>query len=150
MALPSISNAAKSIAIYPVSTTAGATTTGTVDTLGYDFCTIDVLLPTADVVSNKPATLKLSESDDTNSSNFADVTGFVGGTSPFTIPNCFTSTSLITQPYATFNVDTRARKRYLKLSVSPQTTQIITAVAQLTRAAVTPSTSSQATVVVNG
>jgi hypothetical protein len=147
--VPQISNAKKVLPIFQSSTTAGATASGNVDRLGYDFVTIDVLLPTADAVSNKPTVLKLSESDDTVVTNFANVSGFVGGTD-FTIPNAITAATSISQPYATLNVDCRGRKRYLKLSVSPQTTQVVTAVAHLTRAKVMPSTSSQATVVVNG
>jgi hypothetical protein len=151
MAVPSISNAKKTLPIFQASTTAAATASGNIDVLGFDYVTIDVLLPTADVVSNKPTVLKLSESDDTVVTNFTDITAFVGGgTGGFTIPNAITAATSITLPYATFNVDARARKRYLKLSVSPATTQVVNAVAQLTRAEQTPATSLQATVVVNG
>lgn len=142
-------NAKKVLPIFQSSTTNGGTASGNIDTLGYDYVTIDVLLPTADAVSNKPSVLKLSESDDTVVTNFANVSGFVGG-SDFTIPNAITAATSISQPFATFNVDLKGRKRYLKLSVSPQTTQVVNAVATLTRAEQTPSTSSQAAVVVNG
>jgi hypothetical protein len=142
-------NAKKVLPIFQSSTTAAGTASGNIDTLGYDYLSLDVLLPTADVVSNKPTVLKLSESDDTVVTNFASVSGFVGGTD-FTIPNAITAATSITQPYATLNVDLKGRKRYLKISVSPATTQVVNAVGQLTRAEQTPSTSSQATVVVNG
>jgi hypothetical protein len=147
--VPSISNAKKVLPIFQASTTAAGTASGNIDRLGYDFVTIDVLLPTADVVSNKPTVLKISESDDTVVTNFVNVSGFVGGTD-FTIPNAITAATSITQPYATFNIDCRGRKRILKVSVSPATTQVVNAVAHLTRAEQSPPTSAQATVVVNG
>lgn len=135
--------------ILQSSTTNGGTASGTIDTLGFDYCRIAVLLPTADVVSNKPSVLKISEGDTTSS--FTDVTAFVGGgAGGFTIPNAITAATSITQPYAVFNVDARARKRYLKISVSPQTTQVVNVLAELSRAEQTPSTSAQATVVVTG
>lgn len=147
--VPSIANSKKVLPIFQSSTTAAATASGNIDRLGYDYVSIDVLLPTADVVSNKPTVLKISESDDTVVTNFANVSGFVGGTD-FALPNAVTAATSITTPYATLNIDCRARKRYLKLSVSPATTQVVNAVATLTRAEVTPATSSTALVVVNG
>jgi uncharacterized protein (DUF1778 family) len=135
--------------IFQSSVTNAGTASGNVDRLGFDYVRISVLLPTADVVSNKPTVLKISESDDTVVTNFANVSGFVGGTD-FTIPNAITSATSITQPYAIFNVDCRGRKRYLKISVSPATTQVVNAVAELGRARVTPLTTDQATVVVGG
>lgn len=147
--VPSIAQAKKVLPIFQSSTTAAATASGNIDTLGFDFVSIDVLLPTADVVSNKPTVLKLSESDDTVVTNFANVSGFVGGTD-FTIPNAITSATSISIPYAVLNVDLRARKRYLKVSVSPATTQVVTAVASLTRAEQTPAATAIGTVVVNG
>lgn len=131
------------------STTNGATATGNIDTLGFDYCRISVLLPTSDAVTDKPATLKISESDDTVVTNFATVSGFLGGTD-FTNPNAISSATSITQPYAVLNVDCRPRKRYLKVSVSPTTTQVIVVMAELSRAEVTPATTDQALVVVGG
>lgn len=147
--VPSISNAKKVLPILQASTTNGGTASGIVDRAGFDFVTIDVILPTADVVSNKPSVLKLSEADDTNSTSFSNITGFVGGTD-FAIPNAITAATSITQPFATMNVDCRGRKRYLKISVSPQTTQVVNTLAHLTRAKQMAPTSQQATVVVNG
>lgn len=135
------------LAISAASTTAAATATGNIDTLGYDYLKVNVLMPTADAVSNKPSVLKLSESNDTVVTNFADITGFVGGTD-FTIPNAISSATSITQPYATFNVDLKARKRYIKVSISPLTTQVVNVLGQLSRGGVLPTTSDMATVVV--
>ena len=68
------------IAINQASTTNAATATGNVDTLGYDFCAIDVITTTSNAVTNNPSVLKISESDDTVVTNFADVSGAVGDT----------------------------------------------------------------------
>lgn len=114
------------IAINQASTTNGATATGNIDTLGYDFATIDVITTTSNDTTNNPSVLKLSESDDTVVTNFADVSGMVGDTD-FTIPAAVTQGNWGMK----FNVDLRGRKRYLKVSVTPVTTQVITAVANL-------------------
>lgn len=115
-----------------VSKTNGATATGMVDCLGYDFMTLDVIATTADVVSNKPTVLKLQEADVTNASSFADISGTVGGTD-FTIPNANTAATAVVQNAYKFNVDLRARKRYIQAVYSPQTTQNVTVVANLSR-----------------
>lgn len=114
------------IAINQASTTNAATASGNIDTLGYDYAIIDVITTTSDAVTNNPSVLKLSESDDTVVTNFANVSGFVGDTD-FTIPNSVTSGDWGVQ----LRVDLRARKRYLKVSVSPLTTQNISAIANL-------------------
>jgi hypothetical protein len=131
------------VAINAASTTNGATATGIIDLLGYDFATIDVIATTADVVSNKPTVLKLQEADVTNTTSFADITGFVGGTD-FTIPNAVTAaTATILNNYK-FNVDGRTRKRYLRAVYSPQTTQSVTVVANLGRGEQAPITAAKA------
>lgn len=150
--VPSVSSAKRIVMINNISKTNGATATGYVDTKGFDFCSISVILPTSDAVTNKPATLRITEYDGTqptSPTNYATITGFVSGTD-YTIPNCITAATSITAPYAVFNVDLRPRKRYLTVEVSPLTTQIITAEAVLTRAELTPTTTLQASVVVNG
>lgn len=83
-----------------------------IDTLGYDYCTIDVLIGASDIAMTA---LKVQESD-TSGSGFGDVTGLVYGTST----NDAGSTS--TLPTATddnkvfsFEIDLRGRKRYLDL-----------------------------------
>lgn len=116
------------IVIDSASTTNAATATGNVDTLGFDFLSLDVKTGTSNAVTNNPSVLKLAESDDTVVSNFADITEFVGdGVGGFTIPNAVTQGGWGVK----FNVDLRKRKRFLKLSVSPVTTQIIDAIGNL-------------------
>ncbi len=108
-----------------ISKASGATATGAIDTydtttgIKYDFLQLNLVEATADVVSNKPSVLKLSQSDTTDATNYSDLSGFVGGTD-FTIASANTSNTTIT----TFNVDLRGKKRYIKLTVTPRTTQI--------------------------
>jgi len=116
------------IVIAQASTTNAATATGNIDTKGFDFMTLDVIMATSDDTTNNPSVLKLTESDDTVATNFAAITAFTGdGTGGFTIPACVTEGNWGMK----FNVDLRGRKRYLKLSISPLTTQVITAIANL-------------------
>jgi len=118
------------IAINQASTTNAATASGNIDTLGYRYAIIDVITTTSNDVTNNPSVLKVSESDDTVVSNFADITELVGdGTGGFTIPNAVTQGNWGVK----MNVDLRGRKRYLKVSVSPVTTQTITALANLAK-----------------
>jgi hypothetical protein len=126
-----------------VSKTNGATASGLIDTMGYDWCTIDIIAATADVVSNKPSVLKLQEADTTDATNLVDVVGARGGTD-FVIPNANTAATAALQNTYTFNVDCRSRKRYLSPTISPQTTQVITIVAKLGRAEQSPVTPAKA------
>lgn len=133
------------IAIIPVSKTNGATATGEIiDTKDYDYCTIDVFAHTADVVSDTLSVLKLQECDTTVATSFANVSGAVGGTDFTIATNAYTSTT--NQNIWKFNVDCRARKRYLKVIASPQTTMIIAGVANLLRGEQAPINATKANV----
>ena len=128
-------------AITPVSVTNGGTATGNaIDTLGYRYCTIHVFAGTADVVSNKPTVLKVQESATTDATNFADVSGLVGGTD-FTVANSLTSLPNNYQIGIDLGVK---RKRYLRVLVSPATTQVIAGSAHLHRAEEAPITATKA------
>ena len=78
-----------------------------------------------------PTTWALSESNDTNASNYATVSGFVGGTNAaggFTIPSIATSAG--SGKTVVFNLNLRnTRKRYLKVSVVPGTTATVAIIA---------------------
>jgi hypothetical protein len=128
------------VAVNAVSKTNGATASGLIDTLGYDWCTIDIIAATADVVSNKPTVCKLQEADTTDATNLVDITAF----STPTIPNANTAATAVLQNNYKFNVDCRARKRYLSPTYSPQTTQVITIVANLGRGESSPTTAAKA------
>lgn len=117
----------QTVVIAPASTTNGATATGLVDCLNADWLTLDVITSTSDSTSNNPSVLKLAECDTSNGS-FSDITAFVGdGTGGFTVPAAVTSGDWGVK----FNVNLIGRKRYLQLSVSPTTTQTVTAIANL-------------------
>lgn len=123
------------IAINGASTTNAATASGNIDTLGFEYVSIDVTTTTSNAATNNPSVLKISESDDTVVTNFADITAFVGdGVGGFTVPNSVTSGVWGVK----LNVDLRARKRYLKVTVSPLTTQVISAVANLSLGKTSP------------
>ena len=114
------------LAINQLSTTNGETASGIIDTLGYDYAEIDVIATSSNNVTNNPSVLKIGEGDTTSA--FTNVSGLVGDTD-FTIPNCYTNTA--SDYKVKFGVDLRGRKRYLQVSVSPVTTQIISAIASL-------------------
>lgn len=114
----------------PQSLTNGASANGNIDTQGFDYLVVDVVTSTSDDTTNNPATLKLSESDDTVATNFSDIAAAVGdGASGFTIPNAVTSGAWGVQ----LRVDLRGRKRYIDCEVSPVTTQVVSAVGNLHR-----------------
>ena len=132
------------VAVNGVSKTAAATASGLIDTLGYDWCTIDIVATTADVVSNGPTVCKLQEADVTNSSSFADITAFATPT----IPSANTAATAVLQNNYKFNVDCRSRKRYLQAVYSPAATQTVTILANLGRGEQAPVTAAKANAMV--
>jgi hypothetical protein len=133
------------IAIVPISKTNGATATGEpIDTKGYDFAVISVVASTADVVSNTLSVLKIEEGDTTSS--YATFSGAVSGTDYTIATNAYTAFGATgsNQNVWSFFVDCRARKRYLRVSASPQTTMVISGVASLHRGEIAPSSASTA------
>ena len=132
----------KSVSFFqPVSKTNGATAAGYIDRLGYDYLLANVDASSPDVVSNKPSVLKLSHSDITDATGFSDISGFVGGTD-FTVANGLTTTT-VANTYQ-FGVDLIGKKRYIKVSVSPVTTQVLAANGFLFKGKQTPDTASEA------
>ena len=100
--------------IKPQSVASTATVTGVLDTLGYDEVKVCVLLDSSASTANNPTTLSLSESDD--ATTYTAITGMTGdATDGFTIP--IVSGTLPT--VVDLNVDLRARKRYLKCTLTP-------------------------------
>ncbi len=126
-------NMTDTLVISPASVTNGATSAVNIDTSGADWATIRVLLAnitTTGVASADGVTVKLTESNDTNASNattfVADRTGIKFGRE------------------VRYEVDTRIRKKYLRLSVIPGTSGVtnepvtVAAVATLSRLESTP------------
>jgi hypothetical protein len=129
--MKSLANSKTVVSLLGTGVTNGATVTANIDRRGFDYVSIDVVMGTADVTSNNPSVLKIAESDDTVVTNFANVSGLVGDTD-FTIAAADTSNPNVYR----LNIDCKARKRYLKLSVSPTTTQQTVMVARLGNASV--------------
>ena len=116
-------------------TTTAQTFTSSIDTLGYDYASIDVVFEANAATTDSVATsLKLGQSDTTSA--FADVTAYVGGGSGgFTIPTTsLTGASNVVR----FNVDMRGKKRYLQVSATPIVASVVCAVVRLGKGDVGP------------
>ena len=126
---------------------ATATATLTVDTLGYDVASFAVLRGNnaSTVFAN---VLKVEESDD--NSSYANVTALVGGgTGGFTMPTIAASATA-NAAVVKIDVDTKARKRYLKLSYTPGVSVTCSLSARLSRAENTPANASEVGACTNG
>lgn len=129
------------ICLEPLSLTNGATASLVVDTKGAfigtsdnavaDYLAIDVLCGRTNAATNVPSVFKLQESDITNATGYSDISG-----SSYT--TAVTSQSTTAGNNYTYFVSLPPRKRYIKLLVSPVTTQVIAAVANLSRMGMTP------------
>jgi hypothetical protein len=151
--------AAKSINLSATNATETNTVSGTltnggtgyveIDTLGYDFASIDIQLSKANTTSNGPTVVSLGESDVTGTSNYTTLTQFNGATATatnvgFLIPITGVLTS---QPNVyRMDVDTRARRRYLLVSCSPRTTASLQVNARLHQGEVMPTSATQVNV----
>ena len=111
--------------------TAGATASANFDRLGYDYANISISIQAVEATT-APAAIKLQHSVDTNASNFADVTGFVGGTS-FTLPTAIRTIGHASGPSVIkMSVDCRNLRRYLRVPVSVGTHALLVQQCDLT------------------
>lgn len=127
---------------------ATATATLTVDTLGYDVASFAVLRGNnaSTVFAN---VLKVEESD-LLASAYTDVTSLVGGgAGGFTMPTIAASATA-NAAVVKIDVDTKARKRYLKLSYTPGVSVTCSLSARLSRAENTPANASEVGACTNG
>jgi len=128
--------------------TNGATgTSANIDLLGVDFVTIDVAATTqsASTQAGSPSVLKIQESDTTVVTSFADVVGFRGGSATATNVDFVVGIGKTSgSNQYKFNLDARARKRYLNVVVTPTTTQTFYVTANGFRAEQSPSTAAKA------
>lgn len=99
----------QSLLLVPANVTNGATASANLDCKGHKAVDITVAIGAFAGGTNgaSPATIKLSESDDTVATNFGDITGA-------TANNTLTASGSVR-----FNVDLRKRKRYLKVTFAP-------------------------------
>lgn len=111
-----LQNAGSVAVIKAASVASTATSTGVIDTLGYDELKVIALLDSAANTASNPVVLKLGESDD--ATTYTDITGFEGdATDGFTIPPVSATLPTVVE----MNLDLRARGRYIMLSVTPST-----------------------------
>lgn len=119
-----------------------ATSTITVDRLGYDHVSVSCIRA-SNAATTFASVLKVEESD--NNSDYSDVTALVGGgVGGFTIPAVSDTASAAV---VKLDIDARARKRYLKVSMTPGATATLAFVASLSRAEESPVTASDAGVI---
>jgi hypothetical protein len=125
----------KVVATLPA--TGSSAVTLTVDTLGYDYASLTILRG-SNAATVFASVLKVEESDD--NSSYSPVTGLTGGTD-FTIPAVAdtAATSVVK-----LDVDTKAKKRYLKVTATPSTSVPVAITGRLSRGAEAPATASEA------
>ena len=123
---------------------ATATATLTIDTLGYDHASVSVLRA-ANASTVFANVIKIEESDD--NSSYANVTALVGGgTGGFSIP-AIAASATGSASILKLDVDTKAKKRYLKVSYTPGASATVSIVARLGRSEVSPVTAAEAGVI---
>jgi hypothetical protein len=127
----------KTIALAPATAASNATNTMIVDTLGFASAQF-ILLPQTASATTRMLALNISEGDTTAA--FTNVTGYVGGTNSdngFTLPAEVPTGATAVQPLV-INVDCLGKKRYLRLSYTPGTNQVVGAICNLSRPATSP------------
>ena len=125
----------KVVAAVPTAVGSSAVTL-TIDTLGYDYASVAVLRA-SNASTVFASVLKIEESDD--NSSYSNVTGLVGGTD-FTIPAVSDTASAA---IVKLDVDTKSRKRYLKVTATPAVSVNTVVSARLSRGDA-PTTASEA------
>jgi hypothetical protein len=123
---------------------ATATATLTIDTIGYDVASVAVLRASnaSTVFANA---IKIADSDD--NSTYTDVTALVGGgTGGFSIP-AIAASATGSASILKLDVDTKARKRYLRVSYTPGASANVSIVARLGRGEEAPVTTTEVGVI---
>ena len=126
----------KIVASLP-SAAATSVSTLVVDTQSWDYASFTVLRA-SNAATTFASVLKIEESDD--NSAYSNVTGFVGGTD-FTIPAV---TDTANTAIVKLDIDTKVRKRYLKVSVQPSASIAVAVEGRLSRGENAPSTAAEA------
>ena len=117
-------------------TSAAGTATLTIDTLGYAYASVDVLVATSSTPANTSASilnvLTLSQGD-TNTA----------GSSVYTVAAPSASVAVTAQPSVVrLDVDLRGKSRYLKIDATPASSLATTIVARLGKGEVGPESAS--------
>jgi hypothetical protein len=126
----------KVVAAVP-GTVGSSAVTLTVDCSGYDHCSFTAVRA-GNAATVFASVLKVEQSDD--NSTYSAVTGLTGGTD-FTI-SAVTDTN--NPAIYKIDVDTKVKKRYLKLTVTPSVSVNVAAVARLSKAEQSPVSASEA------
>lgn len=115
---------------------ATATSTLTIDRLGYDHVSVSAIR--ASNASTVFASVLKVEESDASGSGYSDVTALVGGgTGGFSIPAV---TDTDAAAIVKLDIDARAKKRYLRVSMTPGASATLAIVAGLSKAEESPST----------
>ena len=104
-------NRKTTLLLAPASQTNSATRTANLDCMGADYATIIIPLASAINTNAVGPVIKLSESDDTTVTNFATWDSNLNDTQH----------SIASSHQVVWNVDTRTRKRYIKLTITTAT-----------------------------
>jgi hypothetical protein len=107
--------------------TSSQTATLTLDTVGYDYASIDVIAGPAASTSSVFQTLTLTESD-ASTGTYSTVTGFSGDLKPAAYAG---QTVTDTMTVSRLDIDLRGKKRYLQVKASPNTDTVIVVAARL-------------------
>ena len=124
--------------VAAVPTTVGTTDVVlTIDTLGYDYASVTVCRA-SNASTAFASTLKIEEGDDT--ATYSAVSAFTSGTG-FTLPAVSDTASV---SVVKLDVDTKVRKRYLKVTATPAVSVNTTITGRLSRGENAPATASDA------
>jgi hypothetical protein len=106
-----------------------ATVTMVVDRIGYDQASVLVMKAPAAAATSFASVLKVEESD-ASGSGYSDVTAMVkDGTGGFTMDAVSTTAASVVK----MDIDCKARKRYLRVTMSPDVSATVSVVALLSR-----------------
>jgi hypothetical protein len=109
--------------------TSSQTNTLTIDTLGFDYASIDVIYASQVSTSSVAQTLTLRQGDASNAVT-ETVTGFTGTLAPAAYAG---QTVTTTMTVSRIEVDLRGKKRYLAVATSPSTDNTVVIAARLSR-----------------
>jgi hypothetical protein len=139
----------------PVSKTNGDTASYVIDTVDtntgtrYDFLEVDVIMSTSDAATNEPTDIHFSSDDtETNVTAQTDIVALTGGTATSTSVGYVINAAADTSDANIYHyeIDARAGERYLGVSVTPPTTQVISISAHMYRGGQMPTTTTEANV----
>lgn len=123
-------------------TTTAQTHQQSVDTLGFDYASVDVIFEPVVAAGTNSAvaiTVKLQQGETTTA--YSDITAYVGGgVGGFTIP---TPANTNDTNVVRFDLDLRGKSRYLNVFATPQAASVIASSVRLGKADVGPATAAE-------